>query len=75
MNKVRLQTYLYSMIITPTKKINMTIYFKFLIIGLHFFKIFLTHAKFCTNQILFIYYSMYKLNFLYIINSIKKFKI
>ena len=68
MNKVRLQTYLYSMIITPTKKINMTIYFKFLIIGLHFFKIFLTHVKFYTNQTLFIYYSIHKFFFFYVHN-------
>ena len=42
-----------SLAIIPTKKINMTIYFENLTVGLNVCYVFTMHIKFCANRILF----------------------
>ena len=42
-----------SLVIIPTKKINMTIYFENLTVGLNVRYVFTMHIKFCANRILF----------------------
>ena len=41
------------MAITSTKKINMSIYFEILMVGLQALYVFNTYIKFCTNRMLF----------------------
>ena len=52
-DKIWLQTWLQLVVIIPTKKISMTIYFENLTIRLHIFYILNTHIKFRINHILF----------------------
>ena len=41
------------MVTTPTKKLNMTTYFKNLTVGFHVHCVLKTPIKFCANQMLF----------------------
>ena len=73
-DKVWLKTYLESMALTPTKKINTIIYFENLIVGLHILYILNSRVKFRSNKILFTIRSIKFFFFLGIILYYKNLK-
>lgn len=65
MDRIWLQTWLQSTVTTPIKKINVTVYFKILIVGLSIIYVPNMHVKFPTNWMLWTIRSINMLFFMY----------